>query len=61
MNDVFGLFVFEVDFVLKIKGNLCLFALSWTEMKHETKERLTKRVHLLLFIKCVKKNLLKGK
>ena len=32
----FDVFVFEVVFVLKIEDNLCLFALSWYEIKHKT-------------------------
>ena len=31
------MFIFEVDFVLKSEDNLCLFALSWYEIKHKTK------------------------
>ena len=34
---VFSLFVFKVDFVLKIKYNLCLVALFWLETKHKTR------------------------
>ena len=30
-------FFFEVDFVLKIKDNLCLFAFSWREIRHKTR------------------------
>ena len=32
------MFIFEVDFVLKSEDNLCLFALSWYEIKHKTKQ-----------------------
>ena len=34
VKDVFSLFIFEVDYVLKIE---CFLALSWTEIKHKTK------------------------
>ena len=34
---MFCLFIFEVDFVLNIEDNLCLFALSWIEIKHKNK------------------------
>ena len=37
IKDVFSLFVFEVNFVLKIEDNLSLFALSGIEIKHKTK------------------------
>ena len=37
IKDVFNLFVFEVEIVLKIKDNLCLFALSWLDIKYKTK------------------------
>ena len=34
---LFFFFFFEVDFLLKIKDNLCLFALSWREIRHKTR------------------------
>ena len=41
LKDVFSLFIVQVDFVLRLKDNLCLLALSWLEIKHKTK--LSKR------------------
>ena len=51
--------VFEVDFVLKIKNNICLLFLQLTL---NTKQGTVKeRIHLFLFLKYIRKNLLKGK
>ena len=33
----FDVFIFELDFALKIEDSLCLFALSWTEIEHKTR------------------------
>ena len=41
LKDAFSLFIVQVDFVLRLKDNLCLLALSWLEIKHKTK--LSKR------------------
>ena len=37
IKGVFSLFVFEVNFVLKIEDNFSLFALSGIEIKHKIK------------------------
>ena len=37
IKDVSSFFIFKVDFVLMVKDNLCLFALSWLEIKHKTR------------------------
>ena len=51
--------VFEVDFILKIKNNICLLFLQLTL---NTKQGTAKeRIHLFLFLKYIRKNLLKGK
>ena len=53
------MFIFRVDFVLKIEENLSLLALSWIEVNHKTK--LCQRENsFILFIKYTKKMLLKG-
>ena len=36
-KNIFSLFVFKADFVLKIKCNLCFFVLSWLEINHKTR------------------------
>ena len=50
---------FKVNFVLKIICNLCLFALSWFEIKHKTRHCPGENLSRFL-IKCVRKKLLKG-
>ena len=56
----FSLFIFEVDFVLKIKDSyVCLLFL---EPKLHIKQGTGKeRIYLFLFIKCLRKKLLKEK
>ena len=50
----FSLFVFEVDFVLKIEDNVCFLLL---EFKLHTKEgTANEKTHLFIFIKFIKKN-----
>ena len=59
IKDVFRLFIFEVDLLLKMKDSLYLFTL---DMKLNTKQGTAKeRIHLFLFILCVRKKLLKWK
>ena len=36
MKDVFSLFIFETDFILKIEDN-CLLAFSSIDIKHKTR------------------------
>ena len=60
IKDVFSLFLFEVDFVLKIEDNLRLFALSWIKIKHKTKHCYGENRSIVI-IKCIKKKSLKGK
>ena len=59
---VFSLFIFEVDFVLKIKDNLCLFALSCLETKHKTKhyqgENSSILIHKMYKEKVIKRKIL---
>ena len=51
---VFTLFVFGVDFVLKLKDNFCML---FIELILKTKPYTGKeKTRLFLFIKCVKKN-----
>ena len=57
----FDVFVFEVDFMLKIEDNLCLFTLSWIEIEIETQDNAKERTNLHLFIKCIKMKLRKRK
>ena len=53
------MFIFEVNFVLKIKDNLCLFALSW---KLNTKQGTNReKIHPLLLQKFIRKKSLKVK
>ena len=50
----FSLFVFEVDFALKIEDNVCFLFL---EFKLNTKEgTANEKTHLFIFIKFIKKN-----
>ena len=54
IKDVFSLFIFEVDFTLKIEDTVCLLFL---ELQLNTKQGPAKeRTHLFTFIQYVKKN-----
>ena len=54
------MFIFGVDFVLKIEENLRFLAPSWIGINHKTKH-CQRENSFILFIKYTKKRLLKGK
>ena len=60
--DVFSKLVFSVDFVLKIKYNLCLFSPFWLQINHKTRhckgENSSIRIHKMYKEKFLKKKIL---
>ena len=46
---MFLVFFFLIEYVLKIKYNLCLFALSWLEIEHKTRHYRGENSYIFYF------------